>query len=54
MSTFAFCRKDTVCYQIQDKKALHFAILWFNDGINFAILWRTLFLKRKIHNKLLE
>ncbi len=40
---FVFCDKETDCFQIRNKKTLHFAILWL-----------TLFFKRKIHNKLLE
>lgn len=35
---FVFCDKETDCFRIRNKKTLHFAILWFNDGINFAIL----------------
>ena len=45
---FVFCDKETDCFRIRNKKTLHFAILWFNDGINFAILCKMAYTKTAI------
>jgi len=51
MSTFAFLQKSTVCYQIKDKKALHFAVLYIMGYMKNPIGRKTNFVKFQIFEK---